>query len=65
MIPKQIGDGIFVINEKIGAGSYGEVYKATMKNGKQVAIKFEAIDTEKKYLEKEINVSLIFSLVSC
>lgn len=55
-IPKQIKD-VFVINDQIGRGSFGDVYKATMKNRKQVAIKFEPKNASKKCLKEEIEVS--------
>lgn len=61
-IPKIIGNGVFVIGDKIGSGSFGDVYRAKTRNGKEIAIKFEPLNASKKCLEKEIAVSIHFSL---
>lgn len=54
MIPKQIKD-TFKIGERIGGGSFGEVYKAKMKDGREVAIKFEE-KTKADCLQYEIAI---------
>lgn len=55
-IPKQIKNGFFTIGERIGKGSFGDVYNAEMNDGKKIAIKFEAKNAKKKCLEEEIEV---------
>lgn len=54
-IPKNIAD-IFVVNEKIGAGAFGQVYMAKFKNEKDVAIKFEPISCKNSFILKEIDI---------
>lgn len=63
-IPKTIKDGVFDIGKRIGKGSFGVVFNATMKDGKQVAIKFEASNATKNYLGKEIEVNIYFKVNS-
>lgn len=54
--PKIIDDGLFTIGDKIGNGAFGVVFKAKKRNGKDVAIKFEAVNAQKKFLQNEIEV---------
>lgn len=42
--PKIINNGMFTIGDKIGNGSFGDVFMAMKRNGKVVAIKFEAVN---------------------
>lgn len=59
MIPSQIKNGFFVMNDEIGKGSFGQVYAAAMgKNKVEVTIKFEPKEAKKKCLQSEIEVSL-------
>lgn len=54
-IPKKLKD-IFVVNEKIGNGAYGEVYMAKLYNKTDVAIKFEPISSKGSGILKEIDI---------
>lgn len=56
VFPKIIKDGMFTVGEKIGNGSFGDVFMATKQNGKMVAIKFEPQKAKKQYLGNEIEV---------
>lgn len=56
MIPTQIKNNFFTIGEKLGNGAFGDVYKAKMQGGKDVAIKFENKDKKSRYLQNEIEI---------
>lgn len=56
MIPKQIKDNFFTIGECLGSGSFGDVYKAKMQDGRDVAIKFERKIQKTRFLQNEIAV---------
>lgn len=58
VVPKQIKNNLFTVGERIGKGSFGEVYKAKMKDGKEVAIKFEEQKENIRYLQDEILVNI-------
>lgn len=47
VFPKIIKEGMFTIGDKIGNGSFGDVFMAKKRDGKMVAIKFEPIDAKK------------------
>lgn len=49
-IPKTIKDGFFKIGTCIDSGGFGDVYQAKMKDGRDVAIKFELKSAESKFL---------------
>lgn len=55
MFPNKINDD-FEIRQKLGNGACGDVFKADMKGGGKVAIKFEAIDADTKTLSNEIKI---------
>lgn len=55
-IPKQIKNNLFTVGERIGKGASGDVYKAKMNNGKEVAIKFESRGENIRHLQGEISV---------
>lgn len=57
-IPKQIKDNLFTVGERIGKGAFGDVYKAKMKDGKDVAIKFEDRHGNNRCLQNEVSVIL-------
>lgn len=52
-IPKKIQDD-FIVGEQIGKGTFGEVFKAKMKSGKDVAVKFESVTANVKLIQDEI-----------
>lgn len=55
-IPKQIKNNLFTVGERVGKGAFGDVYKAKMKDGKDVAIKFEERKGNNGCLQNEISV---------
>lgn len=52
-IPKKIGE-YFIVGEKIGNGSFGDVHHGETCKGKKIAIKFER--ASKTYLKVETEV---------
>ncbi|KAJ8582889.1 kinase-like protein [Rhizopogon salebrosus TDB-379] len=58
-------DGRYRLREKVGSGSYGEVYRASdLMSGQNVAVKIEPADVASSALEHEHHVLLHLSSIS-
>lgn len=56
MFPAEIKDGLITVGAPLGSGTFGDVFKAKMKDGRDVAIKFESAGAKIDYLTGEIAI---------
>eukprot|EP01097_Dermamoeba_algensis_P001050 TRINITY_DN139_c0_g6_i3.p1 TRINITY_DN139_c0_g6~~TRINITY_DN139_c0_g6_i3.p1 ORF type:complete len:519 (-),score=171.52 TRINITY_DN139_c0_g6_i3:156-1712(-) len=54
--PDLVVGGLYKLKEKLGYGSFGDIYAGEDPNGVSVAIKFEALDIPVPQLEKEVQI---------
>lgn len=57
MVRREVGDGQFIVREKIGAGSFGDVYIGiSQDSGREVAIKLESTSSKHPQLRYEMKI---------
>lgn len=57
IIKDNTGKHILTIEQKLGHGTFGDVFVGMKPNGKKVAVKFEVLKEKNQSLDNEIEVS--------